>query len=262
MSVIRKLKAHFVRYGIPEQLVTDNGPQFASRDFLKFAKEWDFEHLTSSPHHSQSNGKAESAVKGAKKLLRKCKSSGSDVFLALLNHRNTPPTGVQISPAQHLFSRRTRGLLPMTASLLAPQAIPGNKLCRARLEQCKERQAYYYNRGASDLDPLQRRDTVRLKPFQLGRQEWQKGIVRDRLDERSYKVETPQSIVRRNRVHLRKTNEPPLPSLNAEVPDEVLPAVPAEVDVHVPTPSEETAESASSSGPEFFPTSAGSPPKP
>ena len=159
-SVIRKFKAHFARYGIPEQLVTDNGPQFASRDFLKLANEWDFEHLMSSPHHSQSNGNAESAVKEAKKLLRKCKSSGSDAFLALLDHRNTPPTGVQISPAQRLFSRRTRGLLPMTASLLASQAIPGNELCRARLEQRKERQAYYYNRGASDLDPFQRGDTV------------------------------------------------------------------------------------------------------
>ena len=85
--------------------------------------------------------------------------------------------------------------------------------------------------------PLQRGDTVRVKPFQLGRQEWQKGIVRGPLDERSHEVETPQSNVRRNRVHLRKTNEPPPPSPpsppspDMEVPDEVLPAVSAEVDV-------------------------------
>jgi hypothetical protein len=38
-SVIKKLKAHFSRHGIPEQLVTDNGPQIVSRDFVKFAKE-------------------------------------------------------------------------------------------------------------------------------------------------------------------------------------------------------------------------------
>ena len=35
--VIKKLKGHFARHGIPEQLVTDNGPQFVSRDFLKFS---------------------------------------------------------------------------------------------------------------------------------------------------------------------------------------------------------------------------------
>jgi len=101
VCVTRKLKpAHFTRHGIPLQLVTDNGSQFTLRDFLKFAEDWDFEHLTSSPHHSQGNGKAQSAVKEAKKILIKCKSSGSDAFLALLNHRNTLSAGMQISPLQ------------------------------------------------------------------------------------------------------------------------------------------------------------------
>ena len=63
VHVIRKLKSHFARHGIPEQLVTDNGPQFTSRNFIKFSKDWDFDHRTSSPRYSQSNGKAESAVK-------------------------------------------------------------------------------------------------------------------------------------------------------------------------------------------------------
>ena len=168
VSVIRKLRAHFARHGISEQLVTDNGSQFTSRDFLRFAKEWDFQHLTSSPHHSRGNGKAESAVKEAKKILRKCRASGSDAFLALLDHCNTPPAIVQVSPAQRLFNRRTRSLLPMTVNLLAPQAVSDNELCRTKLQQRKQRQAQYYNRGAVDLDPLSRGDVVRLKPFQLG----------------------------------------------------------------------------------------------
>jgi len=54
---------------------------------MKFSKEWDFEHRTSSPHHHQENGKSESAVKEAKKIFAKCKRSGSDTFLALLDHR-------------------------------------------------------------------------------------------------------------------------------------------------------------------------------
>ena len=120
LYVIKKLKGHFAKHGIPEQLVTDNGPQFVSRDFLKFSKEWDFKDRTSSPHHSQSNGKAQSAVKQAKKILLKCGKTGSDVFLALLDHRNTPPANMQISQAQRLFSRRTRSPLPMTAALLKP----------------------------------------------------------------------------------------------------------------------------------------------
>ena len=148
-------------------MVTDDGSQFTSGDFLKFGKEWDFENLTSSSHHSQGNGKADSAVKEAKKILRNCRASGSDAFLALLDHRNTPPASVLVSPVQRVLNRRTRSLLPMTANLLTPQAVSDNELCRAKLKERKKRN---YNRGAVDLDPL-RRDVVRLKLFQLGKRE-------------------------------------------------------------------------------------------
>ena len=89
--VNKKLKSDFARHGIPEQLVSDNGSQFKPRDFMKFSKEWDFEHRASSPHPHQANGKWQMA----KKILTKCKRSGSEAFLALLDHRNTPLTGIQ-----------------------------------------------------------------------------------------------------------------------------------------------------------------------
>ena len=196
VHVIRKLKAHFARHGIPEQLVTENGPQFVSRDFLTFSKEWDFDHRTSSPRHSQSNGKTGSAVKKAKTILVKCKKAGSDAFLAPLDHRNTPPTRIQISPAQRLLNRRTRSLLPMSAGLQRPSVADENMTCtKLRLRQ--QQQARYYNRGARDLDPLEKGDPVRVKPWQFGKKEWQKRVVKKRLDERSYEVELLQGVLRR-----------------------------------------------------------------
>lgn len=65
VTTILNLKSHFARYGILDQVVSDNGPQFSSKEFAEFARTWDFEHLTSSPGHSKSNGKAESGVKTA-----------------------------------------------------------------------------------------------------------------------------------------------------------------------------------------------------
>ena len=35
-----------------------------------------------------------------------------------------------------------------------------------------------------------------------------KGVVKNRLSERSYEVELPQGVLRRNRINLRKTNKP------------------------------------------------------
>ena len=205
--VIKKLKGHFARHGIPEQLVTDNGPQFVSRDFLKFSKEWDFEHRTSStsPYHSQSNGKAESAVKQAKKILLKCSKAGSDVFLALLDHKNTPSASMQISPAQRLLSRRTRSLLPMTAALLKP-SVSDEDVTHTKLHRRQQQQTKYYNRGARDLQPLEPGDTVQVQPWRAGRKEWQKGVVKSRIDKRSYEAELPQGLLRRNHVELRKSS--------------------------------------------------------
>ena len=46
-----------------------------------------------------------------------------------------------------------------------------------------------------------------MKPFQIGEENWSKGIVTNRLDERSYEVEVGDTVYRRNRVHLKKTPE-------------------------------------------------------
>ena len=56
------LSLMFARHNIPDVLALDNGPQFESTKFAKSANQWSFEHVTSSPHYTQSNGKAEYAV--------------------------------------------------------------------------------------------------------------------------------------------------------------------------------------------------------
>ena len=59
------------RYGIPDEVVSDSGSQYTSREFKNFAKEYSFNHVTTRPYHHQSNGRAESAVKEAKRILKK-----------------------------------------------------------------------------------------------------------------------------------------------------------------------------------------------
>ena len=67
VTVIRKLKKLFSRYRIPEVLRSDNGPQFTSINFKKFSKDWEFEHITSSPYFSQSNGMVDRHYTGISK---------------------------------------------------------------------------------------------------------------------------------------------------------------------------------------------------
>ena len=76
-EVVSHLKSIFARHGIPEIFISDNGPQYASREFEEFAK---FRYVTSSPYFLQANGEAERAVGTIKGLLKK----GGDPYKALL----------------------------------------------------------------------------------------------------------------------------------------------------------------------------------
>ena len=79
-QVIRTLSTHFARFGIPEVLVSDNGPQYSSAEFADFLRHLDIEHRTSrpSPTYPQGNGKAENAVRTVKSLWRKALAAGED----------------------------------------------------------------------------------------------------------------------------------------------------------------------------------------
>ena len=65
-TIIGKLKAHCARHGIPDTIVSDNGPQYSCHAFARFCESWDITHVTSSPYNSKANGKAESPVKTCK----------------------------------------------------------------------------------------------------------------------------------------------------------------------------------------------------
>ncbi|XP_064120727.1 uncharacterized protein K02A2.6-like [Macrobrachium nipponense] len=181
-TVIRKLKSHFARYGLPCVLISDNGPQFVNENFKQFATDYDYEHRTSSPTHAQSNGMVESAVKTSKRLIRKAVESNKDPYLAILDHRNTPTSDKDASPSQYNLGRRTRTKLPMLSKLLENQNV--------NLELAKA---------------------------------WEKGKVVERLDERSYLIESEGKLFRRNRVQLKETpSDVHMPKVNEPVTIDII----------------------------------------
>ena len=154
--------AMFSRYGVPDTLVTDNGPCFASSEFKKFALvRGDFEYVTSSPRYPQSNGKAENAVRTIERLFTKCRATGISEFQGLLDWRNTPSEGMDTSPAQRLMGRRCKTLLPTPETLLKPRFSPLNDANKLRIQ--KERQRKYYNRGKRALPPIKPGETVHIR---------------------------------------------------------------------------------------------------
>ena len=84
--MIHQIKGVLAAYGIPDVIVSNNGQQFASSEFARFANDYGFTHVTSTPKYPHANGEAERAVRTVKQLLQKSK----DLYIALLMYRATP----------------------------------------------------------------------------------------------------------------------------------------------------------------------------
>ena len=197
-EVILHAKSMFARHGIPEKVITDNGPQFSSTEFCQFSNTYEFEHTTSSPYFPQSNGEAERAVKTIKSLLRKAE----DPYLALLAYRTTP-LEIGYSPSQLLMSRRLRSTVPMVRSLREPQ-VPDKLSVSDKDSQvkCRQKQNYDDRHRVQDTEPLSIGDPVWLPDQEA------EGQVVATSTPRSYIVETPRGQYRRNRAHVNPLPHP------------------------------------------------------
>ena len=233
-ALVNVLKPIFATHGTPAMLITDNGTNYVSKEFKEFAREWEFDHILSSPHHKKSNGRAEAAVKVMKNMLKKSKKSKIDIYKALLEWRNTVTPGSNSSPMQKLMSRRTRSFLPCKDEHYIPKTVtqvPENIIERKRIAK------FHHDKKSKTLPELIIGQPVRVKTHpQLSNSTWKNGTVQSTSGPRSYEVEVQGTKYRRNRIHLRDSitqpppeqPPPPVPDEEPSKPDiEVVPPLPA-----------------------------------
>uniref|UniRef100_A0A3Q2YZ04 Integrase catalytic domain-containing protein n=1 Tax=Hippocampus comes TaxID=109280 RepID=A0A3Q2YZ04_HIPCM len=197
-NVITHVKSFFARHGIPDIVVSDNGPCYNCREWQQFAMQYGFSHITSSPLHAQANGKAEKGVHIVKQLLKKATDSRSDPYLALLSYRTAPLECGQ-SPAELLMNRKLRTTLPCNSETRQ------NKDIQSKMDYLKSKQKQRYDKATKTLPPLVKDDVVRIQDQKM----WnKKATVLKEVGPRSYEVRTKDgNVFRRNRRDLRKTKE-------------------------------------------------------
>ena len=207
-AVISTLKQIFAEHGIPAKLVSDNGPQYASYQFMTFAQSWGFEHATSSPRRPQGNGFIERQIRTIKSILKKT----SDIHLALLHWRATPISEKLPSPAEVLMNRKLRTTLP---SRIQPTRPDADEIF-SELRQRQNNQKLYFDQHArrSDLPQLYHGQDVRIRSPTT--RLWTPATVHARAEgQRSYVLQSPGgNLLRRNRQHIRPdfTQHPPVMS--------------------------------------------------
>ncbi|UYV78935.1 hypothetical protein LAZ67_17000317, partial [Cordylochernes scorpioides] len=197
-----RIKRHFqqlniasqflLAHGIPEEVRSDNGPQFGL-EFKRFAKEYGFHHITSSPRFPQSNGFIESMVKNIKNQLKK----GRDPYLSLLGYR-TALMENGYSPAELCLNRKLKTTVP-TSPVQLQSRIPDfeNLEKREKNQRHKKKTHFDIHHRARELSHLDEGTRVWVKDLRVP------GVVlEDAGSPRSYIVNSPKGILRKNRFHL------------------------------------------------------------
>ena len=118
-AVIKVMEEMFNLFGYPEWIISDNGRQFASREYDKFLTDQVIRPRKTSPYYPQSNGLSESGVKIAKNLLTKCGGKMDKFDNALSSWRDVPNCSGK-SPYEMFLARRTRVGIPMLPGKTSP----------------------------------------------------------------------------------------------------------------------------------------------
>ena len=219
-GLISCLRNYFARFGVPEEISSDGGPEFIASATDDFLKRWGVSHRLSSAYYPQSNGRAEVAVKSTKRLLRaNTGPSGSldtDRFLrAMMQMRNTPDPDCNVSPAQIVYGRPIRDTFAFANRLVKFDNHHIRPLWRDAWMQKESAMKERFFHSVEKLDVK----THNLPPLQLGDRcyiqnqsgnypkRWDRsGIVVDIHGFESYtlKIDGSGRLTRRNCRHLRK----------------------------------------------------------
>ena len=143
---------------------------------------------------------AESAVKRAKKLLKKTLETKGDIDIAVLEYNSTPIAHLGASPAQMLMSRVLRTQIPISNEQLKPKVINVEEKRKIHSEKVES----HYNQTCKIAQEFHSNEKVWLI-HQNG--QWHPAVIVKKLADfpRSYLVKSSEgSILRRNSKFLRK----------------------------------------------------------
>lgn len=114
-NTFKKLRRMFARFGYPEVIKSDHGPQFRD-EFKRLCEQFDIKLIHSLPYTPHQNGEVERQNQGLLKSIRISQALGrdwkSDLEDYLLMYRSTPQMTTNKSPAELLFGRKIKSRLP------------------------------------------------------------------------------------------------------------------------------------------------------
>ena len=195
-KTIEALRSLFASYGLPEQLVSDNGPQFIAEDFRKFMRQNSIQHVKCAPYHPASNGAVERFNQTFKRAMKSANRQGAPLLWALNNfllvYRSTPHATTGETPSSLFLKRAIRTRL----DLLKPD-------CSVYVRMKQSDQKHTHDQHSKDRI-FEEGEGVQIRNFRDG-PDWVSGVVMERRGPLTYLVKTNIGKVwLRHADHLRK----------------------------------------------------------
>ena len=186
-KTIEKLRSTFAIFGIPEELVSDNGPPFNGREYKEFCNQNGIKCTLTPPLHPCSNGMAEKQVHTIKKNLKKQiheqeknvskKSLQHMLDNFLLKFRTTPHSVTGVSPAERLLRQLPRTRLTML------------KTNQSTLQQRKEEKVKdHANKKRGSDREYEENETVLVLSKRSNKPKWERGKIYRKISKVTYLV--------------------------------------------------------------------------
>ena len=126
--------------GYPDEIVSDNGPPFQSKEFAKFLSGLGIKHTTSSPGYPRSNGFIEWHIQMVKNMLSK--SSNTRSFQEVLADLRTTRIGTGLpSPAEILHGRNLTTRVQAEIDIKAIHSVLQDRQLKMTLDHDMSRRA-------------------------------------------------------------------------------------------------------------------------
>ena len=234
-QTIATLRQLFASYGLPEQIVSDNGPQFTSEEFADFMKKNGIKHTRCAPYHPASNGAVERFFKQAMKASEHDgRSLAHRLANFLLSYRATPHSTTNQSPSSLFLNRTLRTRL----SLVHPDTE--QHVFRKQTEQESQHNLHAKERHFTTGQEVMVRN---LRPGS----KWVSGCITRQLGPVTYLIATKAGqIWKRHIDHIRDNSFVPTPA-DIELQehtetdsDNFLPSLPIETSITEDTLKETT----------------------
>ena len=143
-AVIPKLDKIFSVHGIPDVIISDNGPPFNGDEYVRYLQALGIEAKFSTPHWPQGNATVERFMQPLGKALKTAKVEGrpwrQELNRFLLQYRTTPHCTTGVPPSELLFNRTVKGKIPV---ITRKQTINRHKEARENEQTRKERNKEY-----------------------------------------------------------------------------------------------------------------------